>query len=386
MHEQPVLCFDLDGTLCDDRYPDIGAPRHEMLAFVETLHRQGYYLIINSARRSLDYDRVRAFLERHAVAYDQLCLGAKPVADLYIDDKGLLAEPRLLEMLVERRFQPEYLNNLASEQLTSAFARNVYDVPEAGGGLKRDSRFMVGLAMTGGLDSTTMWNMLEEAGTPYRMVYFDMGQPYAAAELKAIRDITGRDPELYQIPLPFVQHTHMLSGRNAVILWQLAELLTQHGGWGELWFGNVQGESPVLGGDKSRRFLNDMTALFAFSRLDVRLVTPLLGLDKTDEILYWKERDMTIAKRTKSCFAAETGQCGRCQACFLKWAAFVAADVDCADVFPVMEFDTHVAKYMQVMGEALIRRDFSHYSPQRIERTLKAVKVYETMRTPDGVL
>lgn len=378
-HEKNILCFDFDGTLCEDWYPAIGRPNMPIIALMTKLHQQGFYIIVNSSRQTIDYEPVQSFLCEYGVPCDQLCLGAKPVADLYIDDKSLWAEPRLLEMLIEQRFMApdEYMLAMAKERLISAFAKNMYDVPEVGGGKQRDGRFTIGLAMTGGMDSTTLWKMLEESGLPYRMLYFDMGQVYAKAEQAAICEITGREAEVYAHPMPFTQHKHILSGRNAIILLHMAYLLTQNGGWGEIWFGNVQGESPVIGGDKSRRFFNDMAVLFAFRGLDVRIVNPLMGMDKTDEVLYWKERDLSVLKKTKSCFAADAGQCGRCQACFLKWTAFASAGVDCSDIFPITRFEPYVGKYKHVLAEALANRDFTHYSPGRIRHTLEAIAAYE---------
>lgn len=405
-HERDIVCVDFDGTLCRDAYPEIGLPRAETLDLVRRLHLVGYEVIVASSRRSLDYRRLADWLAAHEVPYDQLCLGTKPVADLYLDDKGLLPSPRLAEALLERRFSSSrgYLEDLAAERLSSAFAENIYDVPEAregppertpgaaGGDVKRAAaaRFTILLAMTGGMDSTTLWRMLEEAGSPYRMVYVEMGQPYAAAERAAIRAVTGRDPdEVVTLgDLGFVRHHHILAGRNAILLWELARLLCERdgGGWGELWFGNLAGESPVAGGDKSRRFFNDMQALLTLEGYDARIVTPLLGLTKTDEVCYWRARgEIATLKKTRSCFSSEgVEQCGRCQACFLKWAAFTAAGEDCSDCFPAgTQFAEHVAKYRRVLGEALSRSDFSHYSPGRIIQTLSAIAMYERMHGGD---
>lgn len=378
--EQKIICFDFDGTLCEDRYPDIGEPNLSMIRLMYKLHAQGYYLIINSTRRSLDYDRVKRFLKDYAVSYDQLCLSSRPVADLYIDDKGLYADPRILEALIEQRFlsQYSYLEAMAKEQLTSDFANNIYDVPEAGGGDKQDDRFAIGLAMTGGMDSTTMWRMLEESGTPYHMFYFNMGQPYADAELATIHDITGKDPITIILPLSFAQHKHILSGRNAIIILRMAEIMQDMGCWGEVWFGNLQGESPIVGGDKSRRFFNDLNTILAFNQVNTRIVNPLIGMDKTDEVYYWKARgELDTLKKTKTCFSAEMGQCGRCQACFLKWVAFTSAGVDCSDIFQGMDFQEHIEKYRRVMGIAYGLQDFSHYSPSRIRHTMEAIQRYD---------
>lgn len=299
----------------------------------------------------------------------------------------MMLPSRFVSMLAERREFPtdhDYYIALAREQLMSSFAFNIRDVPEAGGGQQgRDDDFIVAIAMSGGMDSSTLWLMAQESGLPVRLLYFQMGQPYARAELTAIQAVTGQLPEIVHLPLPFVQHRHILSGRNAILVLEMAAMLKASHQWGELWLGNLQGESPIVGGDKSRRFFGDMAAMLALTGQDVHIVNPLMGLNKIDLVRYWQARgDHALAtlKQTYSCFAgsgaAARTRCGRCQACFNTWVAYTAAGVDCSDLFPEPHFNLHANKYRRVMKDALARQDFSHYSPSRIRHTLAAIDAY----------
>lgn len=380
-----IICIDFDGTLHDGYYPVIGKPNLPLIGLMHQWRAQGYELIVNSSRQSLDYQKIKKFLETYQVPYDQLQIGLKVVADVYIDDRGLYPPPHILEAFVEQKnfIDPlEYYDAVCSEKLSSAFARNLREVPEAGFAKKTDESFMIGLPITGGLDSITLWNMLEEAGQPYRMFFFDFGHVYADGELQAIREITGREPEIYTHTMPFEKHDYILSGRNAAILLWMAQELTRNQGWGEIWFGNVAGESPKYGGDKSKRFFNDIAALFALKGLDVRLTQPLVGLDKTDIVRYWQHRDINVLKATKSCFAPGRGACGECQACFRKWAAFVAAGVDVSDIFPPekLKFDKFTLKYQMQFNSAITTKDFDHYALNRIHHDLEALEAYRKIK------
>ena len=93
------LCFDLDGTLCshrtDGRY-DLAEPIPERVEMVNDLAEQGHTIIIQTARGTETGEdwlvRTVEQLERWGVKYDQLSVGQKPFAHIYIDDRGIQAD------------------------------------------------------------------------------------------------------------------------------------------------------------------------------------------------------------------------------------------------------------------------------------------------------
>lgn len=372
-----IICFDFDGTLTErDISPAIGQLDFDMIALLERLYDSGYYIIINSARQTIDYEDIKNLLEKNRVRYNQLSLGIKPVADLYIDDKGLYGNCAFLESYIEFYFSGNlnrYLSKLATNELHSPFAENIANVPENPDYREqRDSNFRVYLPISGGMDSATMKNMLDEAGTLYRSFYFDFGQEYAKEEMQVLRKVLNIDfQRLDFTSLFFKNFKHIMVGRNAFIIFMLAKIMRSRGEWGEIWFGNLQGESPVLGGDKSRRFFNDIQKILYSENYDIRVINPLLGVNKVDEVAYWKYRDINLLRSTKSCFSGKVLQCGKCQACFRKYVAFMANDIDISKDFDrEPDFDIYIEKYKKVMNDALKDEDYSHYSPARIQSTL----------------
>lgn len=381
-HKYKIICFDFDGTLVEDCYPETGKVKKDFVKLTQTLKDKGYYIIINSGRDTIYYPEVKKVLDENGFAYDEISLKCKPTADLYIDDKSLYADTRLLENFISFHFSgsvDKYINNVCSEKLSDPLISNLQN--DQNHPLRkdvRDNNFIVYLCMTGGVDSTTMWKMLEEAGTPYEMLYFKMGQEYWKGELEAIKNITGKLPKIIEMPISFNIYDYILFGRNLAVILKSAQLMKDLNLWGEIWFGNLQGESPTLGGDKSRRFFNDINHLLAVNGYDVRVVNPLIGIDKFDELEYWKNRDIEKIKLAKSCFSDTEFQCGKCQSCFRKWLAFKWIGVDISDTFTTLEFDKHITKYKNNMNKALIEKDFSHYSPERIRKTLKIIEDYES--------
>lgn len=380
-HDKKIICFDFDETIYQNEQV-----RDDAVELLRWCRQRGLYIIINSCRQTIDYGSVYDLLTRVEAPYDQISLSAKPVADLYIDDKSLYMDYQLLRNFIDIYFSDsadEVITNIASGQLDSDFMQNIKNVPENDSQKDTNSKaddFIVYLPISGGMDSITMWNMLEEDGVKYQMYYFDFGQEYAKQEIEVIRKIikpTYGQFNVIEVPLKFRAFKHILTGRNAIITLLLAKIMQNSGKWGEIWFGNLQGESPVLGGDKSKRFFNDMASLLPVLGYDCRVVNPLCGIDKFDEVSYWLERnEIETLKSVKSCFSGEYYQCGKCQACFRKFVAFKAYNIDISSQFPYNKYDfkEYVDKYKKVMNEAKANEDYTHYSKARINKTLRVIE------------
>lgn len=382
-----IVALDYDGTLVQDANPEHGQPIPEMQALTDRLRNLGYHLLINTSRDSLAVPTIA-----ETTGIEEVHTG-KPIADLYLDDKGLLPPLELVDAFVEQYFdtQKDYLDKLTSGKLDSGYARNMANVPENPEYKERqDEDFRIYIPLTGGMDSTTLWQMGVESGLPLKPIYLKCGQVYADLEIK-VAESQARDAgyklEVIEAEMPFKSYEHILLGRNAVVLYTIASLMKERGEWGEIWFGNLSGESPILNGDKSRRFFNDTQSLLSMRGYDVRICNPLIGMDKPDEVAFWKTRDIDKLVDTKSCFSADKNQCGCCQTCFRKWVAFKTHDIEVRDTFDdpdiATNFAPYVEKYKRVMGKAREEGDYSHYSPARIATTLTAISALEAENNPN---
>jgi ribonucleotide monophosphatase NagD (HAD superfamily) len=105
--EYNVIAVDFDGTLCEDRFPEIGEPKPVVIEFVKRHAAQGTKIILhtcreNTERRQLLYEAVD-FCAAHEIplyAVNENSVSAYPLpygtrpgrkvfADLYIDDKAV---------------------------------------------------------------------------------------------------------------------------------------------------------------------------------------------------------------------------------------------------------------------------------------------------------
>lgn len=378
IYDKRIICFDFDGTITKkDNYPKIyQSYNFETVKLIKKLSELNYKIIINSARDTLYFKDIEDFLKKNNIPYDEIHLKSKPTADFYIDDKGIIGSADDMEMFIESFFSnmDEYLELISSGKLSSNFMKNISNVPENPRyQIKKDNNFRIILPLTGGMDSTTLWKMLEESGENYVPYYVNMGQSYSELELNTIKEITGIIPKIINIDINFKQYKHILLGRNMIIILKLAEEFKKNNWWGEIWFGNIQGESPIINGDKSRKFFQDINKFLVYHNYDVRIQSPLIGMNKFDQVAYWKNRDINLFKETKCCFNDKIKQCGYCQSCFRKYVAFKYHNIDISDKFYNFNPKEHIKKYKNLMTKKLKNKDYTQYSKDRMIKTLRVI-------------
>ena len=97
-----AIVVDLDGTICEHRYPAFGAPVAGAQEALQRLKAAGFWIIIHTVRTSSVFhataeytpdinspEAISAFLQRHQIPYDEIWIHDKPLAVAYIDDRAL---------------------------------------------------------------------------------------------------------------------------------------------------------------------------------------------------------------------------------------------------------------------------------------------------------
>ena len=96
-----IVAVDFDGTIVDDKYPDIGQPRLDFIEDLKILKKSGVRLILWTCRSGeyltaavnacasfgLEFDAVNRNIEETIELFDNDT--RKVYADYYIDDKNL---------------------------------------------------------------------------------------------------------------------------------------------------------------------------------------------------------------------------------------------------------------------------------------------------------
>jgi histidinol phosphatase-like enzyme len=89
--DKKIYCFDLDETLCMTEGQDYAntKPIKKRIKKVNRLYDKGNMIIISTGRNSIWKHFTKKQLKKWGLRYHSLHIGLKPIADYYIDDKGI---------------------------------------------------------------------------------------------------------------------------------------------------------------------------------------------------------------------------------------------------------------------------------------------------------
>jgi 7-cyano-7-deazaguanine synthase in queuosine biosynthesis len=240
--------------------------------------------------------------------------------------------------------------------------------------------------MSGGADSTIAWFLTDK---PLGL-YIDIGQEYAAKELNVLEDLKSYDLKYRYIDLKdigaenefFKNWKHIIPGRNFLFLTIAAEMLKDSG---RIIFSAVEGEGWNSNkGDKSEQFVYQWQKWYT-AATGKNILVCTLSLDTKPG---WLKRflskgfDINIIRyKTVTCFSKENRQCGSCQACLRKYLSFISAfNLDTSEdyiVHPMIGCTEYIEKYKKNLRHCLEVKDFSHYSINRCNEDLIAIRAAE---------
>jgi 7-cyano-7-deazaguanine synthase in queuosine biosynthesis len=263
-------------------------------------------------------------------------------------------------------------DDVVAGRLGTPFEQDTEAHWEVSGPQPPDKDFGVVLAVSGGMDSASLLWQATDCSVPVERVFFNLGQPYVAHELRALDERRVEFTVHTERPR-WRDHDGILVGRNTFIALRAAQLLHESGRWGEVWLGAVAGENDWRGGDKSQRWLADLNGMLARAGVDVRVVAPLHYLDKADQVALANAQgwaDQLAA--TKSCHRGDVWACGACKTCFRKWVAFHALGLDRL-LLPY--HDAPITAFAQIAEqyEQWIERPGSKYGLRRRQTTRAAI-------------
>ncbi len=96
-----VFAVDFDGTICVDKYPEIGDPRPDAIGFIKQCMAKGHRVILWTCRSGTELDAAVAWCAERGLVFDAVNdnlaenvaihrnNSRKVSADFYIDDRNL---------------------------------------------------------------------------------------------------------------------------------------------------------------------------------------------------------------------------------------------------------------------------------------------------------
>lgn len=97
-----IVAVDFDGTLCENKFPDIGAPKQKVIDAIKEYQSYGWKIILWTCRNYEFLDRAVMWCMNHGLTFDAINTNLPEVkelfggdtrkvyADVYIDDKNVL--------------------------------------------------------------------------------------------------------------------------------------------------------------------------------------------------------------------------------------------------------------------------------------------------------
>jgi len=97
-----TLAIDFDGTITkESSYPELGEVNPNAIKYINKLHKEGYFIIINTCRSGSKFEEAKSFLYRYGIKHHLINENdperikkygtdtRKISADIYIDDNNL---------------------------------------------------------------------------------------------------------------------------------------------------------------------------------------------------------------------------------------------------------------------------------------------------------
>ena len=97
-----IVAVDFDGTLCENAFPNIGAPKMDVINAIKVYKSYGWKIILWTCRNKEHLTKAIAWCETHGLEFDAINENLPEVeemfggytrkifADVYIDDKNVL--------------------------------------------------------------------------------------------------------------------------------------------------------------------------------------------------------------------------------------------------------------------------------------------------------
>lgn len=97
-----IVAVDFDGTLCENAFPNIGAPKKDVIATIKEYQSYGWKIILWTCRNKEHLTKAIAWCKLYGLEFDAVNTNLPEVqemfggdtrkifADVYIDDKNVL--------------------------------------------------------------------------------------------------------------------------------------------------------------------------------------------------------------------------------------------------------------------------------------------------------
>jgi len=117
MFKFKILAVDFDGTLCENRFPDIGLPNTEFINYLKGEKLKGNKLILWTCRTGLRLIEAVDWCNRHDLFFDAVNKNVPEIINAFGGDQRKI-------------YADEYIDDKASQRFTLPFVRDLGEVSD----------------------------------------------------------------------------------------------------------------------------------------------------------------------------------------------------------------------------------------------------------------
>lgn len=174
------------------------------------------------------------------------------------------------------------------------------------------------LLLSGGMDSYITWHYLKKPDC----AFVNVGQKYVDKEWAAVEHLRERHPDLNVVNVagPNIGASEYSDGyipyRNLYLIFSVLPISKN------IVIGGVLGDSEDDNNPGFPGLVTDFLSNFGRNH-KASLEGPLYAMTKAQAVSWYLDNvgDVSSLLSTISCYAPETGPCGRCKSCFRRWVA-----------------------------------------------------------------
>jgi len=227
-------------------------------------------------------------------------------------------------------------------------------------------KYDLSIMYSGGLDSYIAYFYAKDLGYNPILINLDLGHPYADTERKAMSKL-GLEFTSMQIDLFDKIKNRMVNqiipSRN-ILLSVVGSMFS-----GRVWICALDGEQLGKENDKSPKFYKDTSNLLSYTNnffQDNTIVESPFSNKSKKELIQWALlNNVPDLDKTSSCYS-ESGKCGECLACYKRYTAFLANDIE--EEYLKNPLESDYAKEIDIeMPIAIKNKDFSRFTKKRMD-------------------
>lgn len=111
MEYDKIIAVDFDGTLCESRYPEIGAPNEEIINYVKEQKKAGAKIILWTCRNEQQTKEAVEWCKEHGLIFDAVNENLPEIVQTYNNDTRKIFANEYIDDKMCTKFQFPFVSD-----------------------------------------------------------------------------------------------------------------------------------------------------------------------------------------------------------------------------------------------------------------------------------